>query len=116
VLNNDNEDSRKMVEQCYKQSKTVMNPIIDWTDEDVWEFIQEYNLPYCKLYDEGYKRLGCIGCPMGTVEHRKAEFERYPKYEQAYIRAFERMIANYDRGGYSWKTGEDVLEWYTMGI
>lgn len=99
VLNNDNDDSRKMVEQCYKQTKTVVNPIIDWTDEDVWEFIREYNIPYCKLYDEGYKRLGCIGCPMGSVEHRKAEFERYPKYKQAYIRAFERMIANYDSGG-----------------
>lgn len=99
VLNNDNEDSRKMVEQCYKQTKTVVNPIIDWTDEDVWEFIREYNIPYCKLYDEGYKRLGCIGCPMGTVEHRKAEFERYPKYEQAYMRAFERMLNNIGGGG-----------------
>lgn len=98
VLNNDNDDSRKMVEQCYKQTKTVVNPIIDWTDEDVWEFIREYNIPYCKLYDEGYKRLGCIGCPMGSVEHRKAEFERYPKYEQAYMRAFERMLNNIGGG------------------
>lgn len=113
VLNNDNDDSRKMVEQCYKQTKTVVNPIIDWTDEDVWEFIREYNIPYCKLYDEGYKRLGCIGCPMGTVEHRKAEFERYPKYEQAYMRAFEKMLSNYDGGGYSWKSGADVLKWYS---
>ena len=99
VLNNDNEDSRKMVEQCYKQSKTVVNPIIDWTDEDVWEFIHEYDVPYCKLYDEGYKRLGCIGCPMGTVEHRNMEFERYPKYKQAYIRAFDRMINERNWGG-----------------
>lgn len=99
VLNNDNEESRKMVEQCYKQSKTVLNPIIDWTDGEVWEFINEYNVPYCKLYDEGYKRIGCIGCPMGTVEHRKAEFKRYPKYEQAYIRAFEKMINERNWGG-----------------
>lgn len=114
VLNNDNDESRKMVEQCYKQSKTVVNPIIDWSTEEVWEFIKEYNIPYCKLYDEGYKRLGCIGCPMGTVESRKKDFERYPKYKQAYIRAFERMIANYDSGGgYSWKNGADVLKWYS---
>lgn len=99
VLNNDNEDSRKMVEQCYKQSKTLINPIIDWTTEEVWEFIKEYEIPYCKLYDEGYKRLGCIGCPMGTVESRKKDFERYPKYKQAYLKAFERMIANYSGGG-----------------
>lgn len=99
VLNNDNTESRKMVEQCYKHTKTVLNPIIDWSDEEVWEFIKEYDVPYCKLYDEGYKRLGCIGCPMGTVEHRKEELERYPKYKQAYIRAFERMIAERNWGG-----------------
>ena len=99
MLNNDNEESRKMVEQCYKLSKTVVNPIIDWTDEDVWEFIHEYNVPYCELYDQGYKRLGCIGCPMGTVKHREEEFERYPKYKQAYIRAFDRMVAERNWGG-----------------
>ena len=114
VLNNDNEESRKMVEQCYKQSKTVVNPIIDWTDEDVWEFIHEYDVPYCKLYDEGYKRLGCIGCPMGTVEHRNMEFERYPKYKQAYIRAFDRMINERNWGGYSttWTDGIQTMLWW----
>lgn len=35
VLNNDNEESRKMVEQCYRQTKTVLNPIIDWNDGEV---------------------------------------------------------------------------------
>ena len=130
MLNNDNEESRKMVEQCYKQSKTVVNPIIDWTTDEVWEFIKEFNIPYCKLYDEGYTRLGCIGCPMGSNESRLKDFERYPKYKQAYIRAFERMIENYDSGGgtlgnkalmYSsgmpkenmrWKTTKELMEWW----
>ena len=127
VLNNDNDESRKMVEQCYKQSKTVVNPIIDWTDGEVWEFIHEYNIPYCKLYDEGYKRLGCIGCPMGSVEHRMQEFERYPKYKQAYIKAFDRMIEERNRGGVptdsgerqrglsvvpKWRNAIEVIEWW----
>lgn len=114
MLNNDNEDSRKMIEQCYKQTKTVVNPIIDWLDEDVWEFIHEYKIPYCKLYDEGYKRLGCIGCPMGSVESRYRAFERYPKYKQAYIRAFDRMIEVRNGGGYrqDLQTGEEELRRY----
>lgn len=119
VLNNDNEESRKMIEQCYRLSKTVVNPIIDWTNEDVWEFIHEYEVPYCRLYDEGYKRIGCIGCPMGSTEHRKAEFERYPKFKQAYINSFERMLHYRDDnpGGkeyiqYDWKTGEEVFTWW----
>lgn len=117
VLNNDNEDSRKMIEQCYKQTKTVVNPIIDWLDEDVWEFIHEYKIPYCKLYDEGYTRLGCIGCPMGTAEHRKAEFERYPKYKQAYTRAFDKMVKARKWGGYKQiqANGTEVMKWYMNG-
>lgn len=111
VLNNDNEDSRKMVEQCYRKTKTVINPIIDWTNEDVWEFIREYEVPYCKLYDEGFSRLGCIGCPMSTKQEQ--EFERWPKYKRAYIRAFERMIdAFQDKEKCQWKTGQEVFDWW----
>lgn len=112
ILNNDNEESRKMVEQCYKKMKTVLNPIIDWTDEDVWEFIREYNVPYCKLYDEGYKRLGCIGCPMSTKQAE--ELEKYPKYKKAYLSAFSRMLEELKKNDLTttWKTPEDVYQWW----
>ena len=112
VLNNDNEESRKMIEQCYKLSKTIINPIIDWSNEEVWEFIKEYKVPYCKLYDEGYKRLGCIGCPIGN---NKVELEKYPKYKQAYIKAFDRMLKEGKEAGIDykeWGTGEDVYKWW----
>lgn len=114
VLNNDNEESRKMIERCYQRNRVVVNPIIDWTDEDVWEFIREYEVPYCELYDKGYKRLGCIGCPMSS--HRAEELERYPKYKQAYIRAFDRMLEEREKSGlenrHNWQTGEDVYRWW----
>ena len=73
VLVNDNEDSRRLVEQCYKRKKTTVNPIIDWSDEDVWGFIKKFNVPYCSLYDEGFSRLGCIGCPMASQRERERE-------------------------------------------
>ena len=83
---------------CYKDHTTLINPIIDWTTDEVWEFIKEYKIPYCSLYDEGFKRLGCIGCPMGTKKMREYEFERWPKYKNLYMIAFEKMIVH--RGGY----------------
>lgn len=112
VLNNDNEQSRKLIEQCYQRNKTVINPIIDWTNEDVWEFIHEYKVPYCKLYDQGYKRLGCIGCPMST--RQADELEKYPKYKQAYMRAFDRMLKEIHEKGLetTWETAEDVYNWW----
>lgn len=92
VLNDDNDEARRAVEHCYRTRKVLVNPIIDWTEEDVWEFIHAEKLPYCELYDCGYKRLGCIGCPMATDEGRRQGFERYPKYKELYLKAFQRMI------------------------
>ena len=98
VLRLDNRENARIVEMCYKNHTTLINPIIDWTDAEVWEFIREYNVPYCSLYDEGFKRLGCIGCPMGTVEHRRYEFERWPKYKDLYLKAFEKMVESHGGG------------------
>ena len=89
-LNNDNDAIRQFTESCYRLKKTIINPIINWEDEDVWEFIHKYDVPYCKLYDEGFHRLGCIGCPMSTAA--AAELERYPKYKAMYLRAFDKML------------------------
>lgn len=113
VLNNDNAESRKMVEQCYKRSKTTVNPIIDWTDGEVWEFIHEYNVPYCELYDKGFKRLGCIGCPMSRKTQIE-ELEQRPKYKRAYLRAFKRMLENSKARGLnpSWANEYEVYDWW----
>lgn len=99
---------------CKTHARRVLNPIFDWTEDEVWEFIREYEVPYCELYDKGYKRLGCIGCQMNT--RREQDLEQYPKFKQAYIRAFQRMIDNYTETGgehkLNWETGEDVYKWW----
>ena len=95
IMNDDNDANRRMVEQCYRTQKTMVNPIVDWTDEDVWGFLNENGIPHCSLYDEGYKRLGCIGCPLAGTREMLRDFERYPKYKENYIRAFQRMIDNH---------------------
>ena len=96
VFMDDNEDSRRMVEHCYAKRKTTINPIVDWTDEDVWEFLNDVaQVPHCSLYDEGFTRLGCIGCPLQGREGMLKDFERWPRYKELYIRAFDKMIANH---------------------
>lgn len=109
LLNLDNSENRRMVEQCYRTRKTLLNPIIDFTDEEIWEIIKGENISYCELYDCGFKRLGCIGCP---IARNPKEFERYPKYKQNYIKAFQRMIDNYENEPCSWKSGEDCFDWW----
>ena len=92
IMNDDNDANRRMVEQCYRTQKTMVNPIVDWTDKDVWDFLNENGIPHCSLYDEGYTRLGCIGCPLAGTREMLRDFGRYPKYKENYIRAFQRMI------------------------
>lgn len=43
--------------------------------------------------------------------HRAEELERYPKFKQAYIRAFDRMLKDKEDVT-TWKTGEDVYQWW----
>jgi phosphoadenosine phosphosulfate reductase len=118
VYNTDNDEARRSVEHCYQEQKVLVNPIIDWSDEDVWEFIHLHKLPYCELYDQGYTRLGCIGCPMAGGKAQENEFVKYPKYKDAYIRAFSRMIKKRKKDGLEtdWETGEEVLKWWVSGI
>lgn len=110
-LNNDNDEARAFTESCFRKKKTILNPIINWSDEDVWEFIRKYDVPYCKLYDEGFTRLGCIGCPMNR--HREDAFRRYPKYKQMYLKAFARMEKERERKGLKLYGGADaVMDWW----
>lgn len=113
-LNSDNDEKRRMLENCTIKGKHVLNPIIDWTDREVWEFIKLRNINYCTLYDEGYTRLGCIGCPLSGSKGMTKDFERYPKYKKSYIRAFDRMIKSRKADGLEteWETGQQVFDWW----
>lgn len=96
MLVNDNEESRRLMEQCVARGKVTLNPIIDWEDDDVWEFLNDWaKVPHCELYDEGFTRLGCIGCPMSGKKGMTRDFKRWPKYKDLYIRAMGRMIKNH---------------------
>jgi phosphoadenosine phosphosulfate reductase len=118
ILNNDNDDKRMLFENCRLKAKRVVNPIVDWTDTDVWQFLLDSKSPVNPLYGEGWCRVGCVGCPMAGTKGREEEFARWPKYQQLYINAFEKMIEERIRRGKTegtWRigtTGKDVFNWW----
>jgi phosphoadenosine phosphosulfate reductase len=78
--------NRRMVETCFKdKTKHYLNVIVEWTTADVWAYILDRNLPYCRLYDEGFARLGCVMCP--KARRQKQEAQRWPKIALAWKRA-----------------------------
>lgn len=95
------------------KGELICNPIVDWTEADVWDYIRDRHLPYNQLYDEGCKRIGCIGCPLAG-KHRWTEFARWPAYEKLYIMAFDWMISARKAAGKpcEWETGRDVFHWW----
>lgn len=115
MLNYDNSEKRRMTEHCIRTGKALLNPIIDWEEEDVWEFLNGNGIEHCCLYDQGYKRLGCIGCPMNTAA-AAADLEKYPAYKKLYLKAFEKMIQVRKERGLGvegkWETPENVMNWW----
>lgn len=96
IFLDDNEETKQLVDQCYTKKRTTVNPIIDWEDSDVWEFLNDVvKVPHCCLYDEGFDRLGCVGCPLQGREGMLRDFERWPQYKNLYIKAFDQMIKNH---------------------
>ena len=109
----DNDESRREFEACPIRGKTTINPIIDWSDNDIWNFARSEHLQMNPLYDCGFTRVGCIGCPMAS-KSRYAEFRRYPKFADNYRRAFGHMLEVRKAAGKTaqWKTADDVFRWW----
>ena len=117
ILSNDNDEDRRLFETCQLKGKRVVNPIVDWKDNEVLDYATIEKIPMNPLYCEGFHRVGCVGCPMAS-KARTMEFARYPRIKAAYIRAFDRMLEERRRrckmnGVFRMgDTGVDVFHWW----
>ena len=113
---------RRMTESCFRdKTRVFLHPIIDWSDDEVWEYIRSRELPYCSLYDEpGQTRIGCVMCPFN---HRQMQREavRWPQfaamYERACVAAFDKAMADgvFDPATCNWRDGHEMYEWWISG-
>ena len=93
------------------KDKVVISPIFEWTNNDVWSFIHEHQLPYCDLYDKGFHRIGCLFCPMASAKEKALEMQLFPKFsERVYIRVIRELM---EKGKYEqFRTPEQVFQWW----
>lgn len=107
------------------KDKIIVNPIIEWSDAEVWEFLNDVvGVPHCELYDNGYTRIGCILCPMSNLATKQRFIRDYPKMALAYKRAIREMLKVQPRTGEylaAYVTDPDelvdrVFDWWISGL
>jgi len=108
---------RSMVEHCYRDpSKNYVHPMIDWSTPDVWAYTQDNHLPTCSLYEEGFKRIGCIACTMQSSKTRWQDLKRWPRFERAFVLAFEKLYALRKAQGRTsvdrWPNASTMFHWW----
>lgn len=113
----DKAEEVRQTSACYTNKYFIVNPIAYWTENEVWDYIKANKIEYNPLYDLGFKRVGCIGCPMAG-KTRKIEFARYPKYEALFRKLAKEIEESMDkpfigRGG--GRTFTDLAEWWFNG-
>ena len=82
-----------------KEKVKVYLPILEWTDDDIAEFIKERNIKCHPLYYKNgqfdvTRRLGCVGCPLASKKKRIQEFKENPKMLKAWIRAGQKYFTS----------------------
>jgi len=99
---------------CKKgRDKNLLNPILDWTKREVFQFLKERKIAICELY-KTQERIGCVGCPASPSSMRK-DFRERPNFKKAYINTVARLMR--EKGKYSeFENAEDVIDWWSSGL
>ena len=109
--------------QCFGngKEKITVNPILDWTETDVWQYLNSVvNVPHCELYDKGRHRVGCLFCPMKSRNEVVDDMKRYPhqfkrlKGVVAKLAETSERFPNDPKGFIEWWLSDKSVEEYKL--
>lgn len=100
-LNHDQFSIDKETEvKCISGKDSILvSPIINWSDRDVWDFLNGMDIEHCELYDNGHHRIGCILCPMSSLKSKLRDIEEFPHVKEKWIKTIIELtrINKYER-------------------
>lgn len=104
----------KMVTCVNGKDKILISPIIYWAEHDVWNFLNSNKIQHCKLYDEGYRRIGCILCPMSNYKQKVRDLKHFPHVRNKWIKTIKKLI---DDGyiNHNFQSAETGFNWWISG-
>ena len=93
------------------RSKVLFYPILEWTEQEVWQYIDENNIPINPCYEDS-GRVGCMFCPYKNRIQLIYMAKRYPRYYRLILRTIQRLIDNGYMNEFAPVTAEQVFEWW----
>ena len=117
------ERNDKIDVQCFGKGneKITVNPILDWTETDVWQYLNNVvNVQHCELYDKGRHRVGCLFCPMKARKEIVDDMKRYPhqfnrlKETVAKIAETSKVFPNDPKAFLEWWLSDKSVEEYKL--
>ena len=110
------EHEETMVTCVGGRDKILVSPIIYWTERDVWQLLNDVvKVPHCKLYDEGYKRIGCILCPMSNYKQKVKDMQRFPHAKRNWVKVIQWLIDNGYINNHNISDAEFRFKWWISG-
>lgn len=104
-----------------KEHVNAIYPILDWTDQEIVEFIVERGIKVHNLYyrEDGTidpkRRLGCMCCPLASVNKRREQFKQYPNMVKIYIRAGQKYRETHPDVNRV-KAHESIYSWFVREV
>lgn len=101
---------------CIRGKESLLiSPIIDWTERDVWDFLDNVvRVPHCELYDKGKRRIGCLCCPMATRREKLQDIAEYPHVKRNWIKVMRYLIEHGYRC-HDITDAEEMFDWWISG-
>lgn len=99
--------------RCIKgKDKLMVYPILHWTEDEVWQFIRENNIPINPCY-KLFGRVGCMFCPFSNKSQIEYYEEHYPKFKEHFIASLQKYLNKRqcsDKCGFT--TAEEYYDWW----
>lgn len=106
----------KLISASKRNGNVTVQPILDWTSADVWDYIRGRGLKYNPVYDMGYHRVGCILCPYARSKTREKMAIDFPGLERYWRKIchdlYYQRIADKGEEWQKFDSSEDLFDWW----
>jgi len=77
---------------AFDKKEPQSTPMMFWTEDDIWNYLKKYEIPYSTIYDKGYTRTGCMFCAFGIMNEKKDKNNRFQQMKITHPKQYDYCI------------------------